>query len=53
MVMHMQYDRGATVTFNSKNMTITCSCRKYESIGTYTYLESSYLVYTYMVLAEN
>jgi hypothetical protein len=53
MVMHMQSDHGATVTFNAETMVITCSCRKYESIGMYTYLESSYLVYTYMVLAEN
>jgi zinc finger SWIM domain-containing protein 3 len=53
MVTHMQSDHGATVIFNAENMVITCSCRKYESIGMYTYLESSYLIYTYMVLAEN
>ena len=34
MVMHMQSVHGATVVFNKENMTITCSCRKYESIGT-------------------
>lgn len=33
MVMHMQSVHGATVVFNKENMTITCSCRKYESIG--------------------
>jgi zinc finger SWIM domain-containing protein 3 len=44
MVTHMQSDQGATVTFNAQSMIITCSCRKYESIGMYTYFESSYLV---------
>jgi hypothetical protein len=53
MVMHMQYDHGATITFNTENKTITCYCKKYESIGTYTYLESSYLVYTYMVKIDD
>ncbi|PUZ38169.1 hypothetical protein GQ55_9G175600 [Panicum hallii var. hallii] len=33
MVRHIQSDQGATVVFNIENMTITCSCRKYESIG--------------------
>jgi hypothetical protein len=35
MVTHMQSDQGATVVFNIENMTITCSCRKYECIGVY------------------
>jgi hypothetical protein len=39
MVTHMQSDRGGIVIFNTAKMTITCSCRKYKSIGTYTYLK--------------
>jgi hypothetical protein len=35
MVTHMQSDQGAIVVFNIENMTITCSCRKYECIGVY------------------
>jgi hypothetical protein len=46
MVTHMQSDHGPTVTFNVENMAITCSYRKYESIGMYTYFESWYIVYT-------
>ena len=34
-VTYMQSDRGATVVFNSEDSTITCSCRKFEAIGTY------------------
>jgi hypothetical protein len=37
MVTHMQSDYGHTITFNDENMTITCSCRKFESIGMYTF----------------
>ncbi|WVZ50804.1 hypothetical protein U9M48_002026 [Paspalum notatum var. saurae] len=33
MVTHMYFDYGATVAFDTTDMTITCSCRKYESIG--------------------
>ncbi|WVZ62367.1 hypothetical protein U9M48_012125 [Paspalum notatum var. saurae] len=33
VVTHMQSNYGATVVFNSADTTITCSCRKYESIG--------------------
>ncbi|KAJ1284936.1 hypothetical protein BS78_03G243500 [Paspalum vaginatum] len=33
MVMHMHSNYGATVVFDTANTTITCSCRKYESIG--------------------
>jgi hypothetical protein len=40
MVTHMQSDHGPTVTFNVENMVITCSYRKYEFIGMYTYFES-------------
>jgi hypothetical protein len=39
MVTHMQSDRGGIVIFNTAKMIITCSCRKYKSIGTYTYLK--------------
>jgi zinc finger SWIM domain-containing protein 3 len=35
MITHIQSDQGATVLFNIDNMTMTCSCRKYESIGMY------------------
>jgi hypothetical protein len=37
MVTHMYSHYGATVKFNTADMTIACSCRKYESIGMYTY----------------
>ncbi|EEE59391.1 hypothetical protein OsJ_11516 [Oryza sativa Japonica Group] len=33
VVMPMEYDHEATVVFNPTEMTITCSCRKYECIG--------------------
>ncbi|BAF23634.2 Os08g0389800 [Oryza sativa Japonica Group] len=33
MVMPMESDQEATVVYNTADMTITCSCRKYESIG--------------------
>jgi hypothetical protein len=36
-VTHMHSDYGATVVFNKADSTITCACRKYESIGTYIY----------------
>jgi zinc finger SWIM domain-containing protein 3 len=36
IITHMQSDHGATVVFNTEDMTTTCSCRKYESIGMYT-----------------
>jgi hypothetical protein len=39
MVTHMQSSHGATVTFNIADMTIKCSCRKYESIGMCSYFE--------------
>ena len=38
MVTHMYSDYGATVAFDTTDMTIMCSCRKYESIGMYTNL---------------
>jgi hypothetical protein len=40
IVTHMQSDHGATFIFNVENTTITCSYRKYESIGMYTYFGS-------------
>jgi hypothetical protein len=35
MVMNVQsdHDLGATVVFNIEDLAVTCSCRKYESIG--------------------
>jgi hypothetical protein len=39
MVIHMQSSHGATVVFNTADMTIKCSCRKYESVGVYTNFE--------------
>jgi zinc finger SWIM domain-containing protein 3 len=36
IVTHMYSDYGATVVFNIADMTITCSCRMFESIGMYT-----------------
>jgi hypothetical protein len=33
MVSHMNSDHGAMVVFNTVDMTIKCSCSKYESIG--------------------
>jgi hypothetical protein len=32
MITHMQSDQGAMVIFNTAEMTITCSCRKYKFI---------------------
>jgi hypothetical protein len=32
-VTHMHSTHGATVQFNTINMTIACSCRKFECIG--------------------
>jgi zinc finger SWIM domain-containing protein 3 len=39
MVTHMDSNYGATVVFNIADKTVTCSCRKFESIGTYTLFE--------------
>lgn len=33
MVMPMESDQEATIVYNTADMTITCSCRTYESIG--------------------
>ena len=38
-VSHMHSDYGAIVVFNKADMTITCACRKYESIGMCTYFK--------------
>jgi hypothetical protein len=35
--LHMHSHYEATVVFNAADMTITCACRKYESIGMYTH----------------
>jgi hypothetical protein len=39
MVTHMNSNYGAIVVFNIADMTITCSCRKFESIGMYPQFE--------------
>jgi zinc finger SWIM domain-containing protein 3 len=39
MVTHMHSNCGATVAFNIEDKTITCSCRKFESIGMRTCLK--------------
>jgi zinc finger SWIM domain-containing protein 3 len=39
MVTHMHSNYGATVTINVADLTITCSCRKFESIGMYFHLK--------------
>lgn len=47
MVMPMESDQEATIVYNTADMTITCSCRTYESIGMYAYFKSHYnFVYT-------
>jgi hypothetical protein len=33
MVTHMNSNYGATVLFNNEDNTITCSCRKFETMG--------------------
>ena len=43
MVTHMHSNYGATVVFNNADMTITCSCRMYESIGMYTKFKFQYM----------
>ncbi|KAJ1261843.1 hypothetical protein BS78_09G061600 [Paspalum vaginatum] len=43
-VMPTRFQDEATVVFNSEEMTITCSCRKYECIGMYQILISNALV---------
>jgi hypothetical protein len=45
MVTHMQSANVHIVIFNAENMTITCSCRKYESIGMYTFFIMIYSLY--------
>ena len=42
MVMPMESNHEATAVYNTVDMTITCSCRKYESIGMYTHFISRY-----------
>jgi hypothetical protein len=39
MVTHMYSDYGAMVIFNKTYITITCACRKYESMGMYTHFK--------------
>ena len=45
MVTYMQSERGATVVFNTADSTIACSCRKFESIGTWTHFNLQYRLY--------
>jgi len=42
MVTHMHSVHGATVIFNAADMDITCSCRKFESIGMYRHFKLQY-----------
>jgi hypothetical protein len=37
VVTHMYSNHGATVVFNAADLTITCCCRKFESIGMYIF----------------
>jgi zinc finger SWIM domain-containing protein 3 len=47
MVTHMHSNCGATVVFNIEDKTITCSCRKFESIGMRTCLKLLLFSYIY------
>jgi hypothetical protein len=47
MVTHMHSNRGATVVFNIADKTITCSCRKFESICMRTCLKLLLFFYIY------
>jgi len=45
-VAHMHSNHGATVEFSTVDMTITCSCRKFECIGMYVHtFISNYLLF--------
>jgi hypothetical protein len=39
MVTHMYSDYGAMVIYNKADITITCACRKYESMGMHTHVK--------------
>jgi zinc finger SWIM domain-containing protein 3 len=47
MVTHMHSNCGATVVFNIEDKTITCFCRKFESIGMRTCLKLLLFSYIY------
>jgi hypothetical protein len=47
MITHMHSNCGATVVFNIADKTITCSCRKFESIGIRKYLKLLLFSYIY------
>ena len=42
-VKYMESDRGATIVLNTEDLTIRCSCRMFECIGTY-YLHLNLLI---------
>ena len=42
MVTHMNSEYGTKVIFNTADTTITCCCRKYESIGMYALFNFQY-----------
>jgi len=50
-VAHMHSNHGATVEFSTVDMTITCSCRKFECIGMYVHtFISNYLLFLIYIL---
>jgi zinc finger SWIM domain-containing protein 3 len=44
-VTHMYSDYGAIVVFNKADITITCACRKYESIGMHNFYFCNSIAY--------
>jgi hypothetical protein len=50
LVTHMHSDCGAIVVFNNADNAITCSCRKFESIGMCTFLNLNFPLYIYMTM---
>ena len=45
-VAHMHSNRGATVQFSTVDMTVTCSCQKFECIGMYVHtFVNNYLLF--------
>lgn len=50
MVTHMQSSHGATIVFNTADLTIKCSCRKYESVGAYTNFELHFFIFELHIL---
>jgi len=44
VVTHMYSNHGATVVFNAADLTITCCCRKFESIGMIHFFHLQYVL---------